>query len=104
VSNGDADWRLTGQEGYLKGALVVRKPYLAYSDTWNHDHCSFCWATFAEPDEVDAFRGDPADPREVLTEGYATTSDHPRGADYYWICPRCFDDFVDRFGWRVVDP
>jgi hypothetical protein len=104
VENLDTDWRLNGQEGYLQDAVLVRKVYRTFSETWDHDHCSFCWATFAEPDEVDSFRSDPADPREVLTEGYTTTSDHPRGGDYYWICARCFNDFVARFGWRVVEP
>jgi hypothetical protein len=25
------------------------------------------------------------------------------GADYYLICPACFDDFVEQFSWRLVD-
>jgi hypothetical protein len=41
---------------------------------------------------------------EVLTEGYATKAEHEQGADYYWICKACFDDFADLFQWRVVRP
>ena len=26
----------------------------------------------------------------VLAEGYTTTAEHPKGADYYWICEPCF--------------
>ena len=42
-----------------------------------------------------------ADP-DVLTEGYTTTAEHPRGAGYHWICKSCFDDFAERFAWRTV--
>jgi len=87
------DWRLTGQHRYLHGATLVRKSYRAYSETWDHDHCSFCWATFRDSPEPD-----------VLTEGYATTAEHERGADYHWICKQCFDDFADLFDWRVIQP
>ena len=40
------DWRLTGQENYLKGVTLYWKKYSRYSDTWDHDHCDFCWAEF----------------------------------------------------------
>jgi hypothetical protein len=39
---------------------------------------------------------------DVLTEGPTTTTSHEQGADYHWICKPCFDDFAERFGWRVV--
>jgi hypothetical protein len=35
-------------------------------------------------------------------EGYATTAEHERGADYHWICRLCVDDFDDLFHWRIV--
>jgi hypothetical protein len=44
------DWRLRGQERYLRGAVLVWKRYRARSESWDHDHCSFCWATFMDPD------------------------------------------------------
>jgi hypothetical protein len=99
MGEGNADWRLMGQEAYLKEAALVRKPYRAYSETWDHDHCEFCGVTFIDPTRSDA---DRKHGEEVLTEGYATTAEHPRGADYYWICPKCFDDFAERFRWRAV--
>ncbi len=79
------DWRLAGQERYLKGVTLIWKNYRQPSDSWDHDHCSFCWAKFAEIDEPNALR-----------EGY-TTSD-----DYHWICQKCFIDFQDLFAWNVV--
>jgi len=44
------DWRLRGQEDYLRGATLVRKRYKAWSEDWEHDHCEFCWTKFMDPD------------------------------------------------------
>jgi hypothetical protein len=101
MSAPQSDWRLTNQESYLKGASLIRKPYRAYSEEWEHDHCEFCWAKFMDPAYTDEHRAFIEQHPEVLTEGYATTDEHPKGADYHWICPACFDDFVEAFGWRV---
>lgn len=83
-----SDWRLTGKDTYLKGVPLIRRRYRRYAKNpqWDHDHCSFCWATFMEGD-------DP----EVLHEGYATMD------DYYWICPTCFSDFHEMFEWSAQD-
>jgi hypothetical protein len=79
------DWRLTNQLAYLKGATLRRSAYRAYGDSWEHDHCEFCWAKFAEA-------GAP----ESLEEGYTTQN------EYHWICSTCFVDFEDLFEWKVV--
>jgi hypothetical protein len=102
VVEGDADWRLTGQEEYLFGAELARKPYKARSAAWEHDHCEFCWAKFIDPTFSAEHRAMVERDPEVLTEGYTTTDAHPKGADYYWVCPACFDDFAERFQWIVV--
>ena len=82
------DWRLTGQESYLKGVTLVHRKYRQYkgNPNWDHDHCEFCWAEFC-------LKGCT----ESIQEGY-TTQD-----DYRWICPKCFDDFKDRFQWSVIE-
>ncbi len=80
------DWRLRDQEKYLKGVTLHRKRYQRYSSTWDHDHCAFCWAKFAEENLIP----------DALHEGY-TTADN-----YHWVCESCFEDFKDRFGWREV--
>lgn len=80
----ESDWRLQGQEAYLRGATLVRRHYRATA-TNDHDHCQFCWAKFMEAD----FAG-------VLREGYAT----PDG--YRWICETCFRDFRELFGWNLL--
>lgn len=82
------DWRLFGQEAYLKGVTLVHRRYRQYAKNpnWDHDHCSFCSAEFY-------LKGCP----EALQEGYATED------DYHWICPNCFEDFRDRFNWKVLE-
>jgi hypothetical protein len=82
------DWRLTNQEDYLKGVTLIHRKYRQYpkNSEWDHDHCAFCWAKFS-------LYNDP----EHLKEGYATT------VDYHWICPQCFQDFKDRFQWKLIE-
>ncbi len=82
------DWRLAGQEKYLKGVTLVHRRYRQYKDNpnWDHDHCAFCWVEFC----LEGCAGS-------IQEGYATQD------DYHWICPQCFQDFKDRFQWRVIE-
>ena len=81
------DWRLQGQERYLKGVELLRRTYRRYPKNpgWDHDHCSFCRAEFAVEDRPD-----------VMHEGYCTLD------EYRWICGPCFADFQALFEWRVV--
>jgi hypothetical protein len=82
------DWRLQGQEEYLRGATLVRRTYREYEKDprWDHDHCEFCWAKFAAEDAPG-----------VIHTGYATED------GYRWICETCFQDFRQMFKWKV-DP
>jgi hypothetical protein len=86
--NDKPDWRLTNQEKWLKDVTLVHRKYRLYhkNPTWDHGHCTFCRVTFALFD-------DPS----VLKEAYATEDDH------HWICPQCFNDFKDRFQWKVIE-
>jgi len=78
------DWRLQGQERYLRGVTLARRTYKQYREGWEHDHCEFCWTKFSEKGEN-------------LNVGYVTT-------DYYhWICENCYQDFKDMFQWKVTD-
>ena len=79
------DWRLTNQERYLKGVTLYRRQYEPANEENDHDHCEFCFAKFMRAGTPDA-----------LHDGY-TTEDR-----YRWICPTCFDDFRDMFGWTVA--
>ena len=62
------DWRLRGQEAYLKGVELVRRKYRRYGNNpnWDHDHCEFCWVKFSVADS------------DSLNDGYATLD------DYHW--------------------
>jgi hypothetical protein len=102
MAAGEDDWRLNDQETWLRGAELTWKRYHARSQTWEHEHCAFCWAKFMDPDFSEAHRQHIAEHPDVLTEGYTTTASHERGADHQWICGRCFDDFAERFAWHLV--
>lgn len=81
------DWRLTGQEEYLDSAELISvspKEYIdkkAGNDTL-HEHCEFCMSTVC-------FNSN--------TKWY-TTKDH-----YRWICQDCYNDFKDRFCWKIIN-
>lgn len=76
------DWRLTCQEEYLKNCNVELKEYKSKIDS-DHRHCAFCWAKFSDNDND-------------LHSGYYSETGH-------WICPACFNDFKDMFGWEIID-
>jgi hypothetical protein len=77
------DWRLQGQEEYLKGVTLYWRAYTRHSEGWDHDHCAFCWTKFM-------VEGHP----DVLHEGYTTEE------GYHWICKKCFEDFRNMFAWK----
>ena len=82
----DSDWRLQGQERYLKGASLERLRYSPPRPDWDHDHCEFCGVKFADERVSDS-----------LHEGFAT-ADRSR-----WICSTCFEDFRVRFDWSLLE-
>ena len=77
------DWRIFDQPDYLYKAVCEKRKYTKYSETWDHEHCVFCWAKISE------YEGD-------IHECY-----HAIDADV-WICEACFDDFKDMFQWTVA--
>jgi hypothetical protein len=83
-----SDWRLQGQERYLKDVTLLHQHYHKYAknSNWDHDHCSFCGKKFMVENYPD-----------VLHQGYSTTD------DYYWICENCFEDFHEMFNWSVIE-
>ena len=78
------DWRLQGQEKYLKDAMLTWKKYQKLKPTRDHDHCVFYGIKFMEQKTKD-----------ILDEGY-TTEDN-----YHWICKSCYDDFQRMFNWHT---
>ena len=45
------DWRLRNQTKYLLGKKMLFQNYLSMDQSWDHDHCEFCWNKF--PEECD---------------------------------------------------
>jgi hypothetical protein len=91
-----------GQERDLPpGTSLTLRRYRARSETWEHEHCLFCWAKFMDADFSEADRRFIAEHAEVLTEGYTTTAEHERGAAYHWVCSPCFEDFAVEFELRL---
>jgi hypothetical protein len=86
-----------GQERFLTpGTAFVHKRYEAYSASWDHDHCEFCGVKLVEAGSAAA-----ASAADTSSQGWTTTDQHPRGANYHWVCDGCFEDFASEFGWRV---
>lgn len=77
------DWRLQGQEKYLKDLMLFHRNYEPCRAGWDHDHCEFCGAKFWLIEDG------------VLKSGYAT------GDNYHWICEPCFADFREMFSWKA---
>jgi hypothetical protein len=82
----EPDWRLRGQQKYLRGLGLVRRRWSQTREGWDHDHCQFCWAKFATTADADA-----------LHEGWTTRD------EYWWICDVCFNDFQGQFCWTVTE-
>jgi hypothetical protein len=109
------DWRVaSGQERWCRGLVFKRArwaptPTIRYKPdgttepaVWDHDHCEFCWQEFSTDHDC----GDGSRP---LTEGYTARgpAGHPeqqRRDNYHWVCPTCFEDFKDYFGWTISRP
>lgn len=69
------------------GAVLERRAFVQRLPHWDHEHCSFCWEKFMPEGTSEEI--------SHITEGYVTGDDN-------WVCPRCFADFRDEFGWTVV--
>lgn len=100
-------WRLATARtrGAPPGSTLVRKPYRAKDESWEHDHCEFCWTKFMDPTFSDDHAEFIADHTDVLTEGFAVQGRSPEGGtadDYWWICPPCVADFSQCFEWTVL--
>lgn len=76
------DWRLHGQERYLKNVKLVKKSYKDIGENRDHDHCEFCWKKFTAHGVNDS-----------VGIGF-TTEDN-----YLWVCLGCYEDFKDMFQW-----
>jgi len=81
------DWRLMGQETFLRERVLRLAKWSSEDESWDHDHCQFCTAKIWSRASGDG----------EFSSGYVTHDD-----DEHWICQGCFDDFKDAFGWTVL--
>ena len=86
VTEGD-DWRITNQATYLTARRMKWAKWQQPRRDWDHDHCEFCWAEFAEV----------ASDHAPNASGWVTADD-----GLHWVCAPCFEDFRGRFAWVVV--
>ncbi len=77
------DWRLLGRHDQFHGAEFHKVTFIMKDLDHDHVHCWFCWDKFSEHD------GD-------LHDGYETDNEK------YWVCPTCFNDFKEYFGWKII--
>jgi len=70
------------ENAYLYGKELLYKKYEPYNETWDHDHCAFCWLKFSLSEKDEHY-------------GYVTTD------NYHWICKRCFQEYMPRYKWCI---
>lgn len=80
------DWRLRGQEEYLQNATLYFCDFTPFSETWEHEHCEFCWAKFGPESEN-------------LHNGYRTVPTNQKKS--VWICPKYYADLKENFNWSI---
>ncbi len=81
--------------GPARRAGFVRKPWRKPQESWDHDHCTGCWAKLAEPDMAGA---------DIQHEGYARTATETRSPDPEWVCIECFRLFREAMAWVDETP
>jgi hypothetical protein len=107
------DWRYDSLKS-LQGATFRFAKYRAPSDEWDHDHCTGCWAKFADFDGPDILHegyvhAEPYEPKpepEFITESKemgmrCIPAPSVNGCKLHWVCSSCFNDFRDEFGFNL---
>lgn len=75
--NSNNDWRIRGQEASLRGKTFIKREFQPWPDSWDHEHCGFCFEKFAKLLGVQY--------------GYAALD------SYDWVCEACYSDFKEMF-------
>ncbi len=90
-----------GQEDFLPpGTELVFRDYEANVDSWETEHCLFCFTPFLSREVVESnarLRGRDG----LLTAGYTTTEEYREGAGAHWVCAGCLTDFHAEYGLSV---
>ena len=64
---------------------------------WDHEHCYFCWAKLLEGDS--AYRTVRMLGEQPQSGDESAVFTQP--VQEVWVCQNCFEDFRERFGWKV---
>jgi hypothetical protein len=75
-----------------RGWTFEFKKYRRWREGWEHDHCIACGQVIAESGARE----------DAITEAYAVSDRHPRGAEYEWLCPPCAHMLASTLGLRLV--
>ena len=91
MNSTNSDWRLTGQDQYLKGTSLWLRAFKikAGKDDWDHEHCEFCWQKIVTREKIKEYEA------EVISDAYTNEN------EMRWICPKCFEDFKEQFEWKL---
>lgn len=85
------DWRIEYYNGHLNGKTFQFAKFKS-TKTNNHEHCEFCWKTITDvPDVIECDR-----------EGYWLLNE--KSMQTNWVCKDCFEEFRDRFNFKVKEP
>lgn len=78
------DWRLMGQEGYLKEKTLLHRHFDRKICVEDYLQCEFCWSSL----EDDEGKGIMCffEPEQKL-----------------WVCEECYSDFREHFDWTVIE-
>ncbi len=81
------DWRLRGQEEYMKSLQFEFIQFIPKRGSSVHVHCEFCWHKFMEcPENVE----------DCSNQGFCSVDER------YWVCKECFKDFKEMFNWTHI--
>ena len=73
-----------GEVSYYSDCVWSFKTWTITREGWDHDHCEFCLIKITDLDISDS-----------LKEGWTNQDEG------LWICESCFEDFKDKYQWKV---
>jgi hypothetical protein len=95
-----------GQHPDLEGATLVWQEYRRPAESWDHDHCAFCWVEISDrPDATGetlraAFTDDvPTKPPPPVSDPRLVPA--PAGTKQ-WVCPTCAEAYRHVFEWTTT--
>jgi hypothetical protein len=87
----------------LIGASLAWRAYEAPSESWDHDHCVFCWTGFGPGGTSAGYTDDirQSEAGRRLPFGSGTLISSP-AQTVRWVCAGCAEAYRDGFGWRTT--